>query len=112
MNIIKSRTFIAIPPGATLREQLRERRMTQKELACRMSMSTKHISKLINGEAQMTPATALKLESVLGIPAEFWCNLESIYQLNIIRATKENQQDTINPRMALNPAVTPAAVSV
>ena len=90
MNIVKSKTYIAIPPGATLREQLKDRKMTQKDLALKMGMSTKHISKLINGEVQLTPNTALKLEYILGIPAEFWCNLESIYQINMIRATREN----------------------
>ncbi len=94
MNIVKSKTYIAIPPGATLREQLKDRKMTQKYLAEKMGMSTKHISKLINGEVQLTPSTALKLENILGIPAEFWCNLESIYQINMIRATRENSSQS------------------
>ena len=103
MNIVKSKTYIAIPPGATLREQLKDLKMTQKDLAYQMGMSTKHISKLINGEVQLTPSTALKLESILGIPAEFWCNLESIYQINMIRAFKENaSQADEKPLFATN----------
>ena len=37
--MIKSRTYIAIPPGATVKEQLSEMKMTQKEFAIRMDMS-------------------------------------------------------------------------
>lgn len=86
----KSRSFIAIPPGVTIKEQLVERGMKQKEFALRMGMSEKHISKLINGEVQLTVETARKLEMVLGIPTQFWCNLESIYREDIIRVNEEN----------------------
>ena len=48
MKIYRSKTFIAIPPGMTIKEVLENRHMTQNELASRMDMSEKHISKLIN----------------------------------------------------------------
>ena len=44
----KSRSYIATPPGATIKEQLENRGMSQKEFAKRMNMSEKHISHLIN----------------------------------------------------------------
>ena len=50
--MVKSRSFIATPPGATIKEQLLDRGLSQKEFAVRMGMSEKHISKLINGEVQ------------------------------------------------------------
>lgn len=50
----RSRTYVATPPGATIKEQLLNRGMNQKEFAARMGMSEKHISKLINGEVQLT----------------------------------------------------------
>ena len=56
-------------------------------------MSEKHISKLINGEVQLTPETAIRLEMVLGVPAKFWNNLEAIYREKIIRAEAENAMD-------------------
>ena len=31
--MIKSKTYIAIPPGATIKEQISDRKMTQKELS-------------------------------------------------------------------------------
>lgn len=91
--MVKSRTFIATPPGATIKEQLSDRGMSQKEFAARMDMSEKHISKLINGEVQLTSETAVRLETVLGVPAKFWNNLEAIYREKIIKAEAENSMD-------------------
>ena len=86
----RSRNVIAIPPGETIKEQLTERGMKQKEFAMRMGMSEKHISKLINGDVQLTVEMAIKLEMVLGVPAQFWCNLESLYREDIIKIKEEN----------------------
>ena len=44
-NMIRSNTYIATPPGSTIKEQLEDRGMTQKEFAARLDMSEKHISK-------------------------------------------------------------------
>lgn len=91
--MVRSHSFIAMPPGATIKEQLLDRGMNQKEFAARMDMSEKHISKLINGEVQLTPETAVRLEIVLGVPAKFWNNLEAIYREKIIKAKAENSLD-------------------
>ena len=93
MIMIRSRSYIATPPGATIKEQLEDRGMTQKEFAVRMDMSEKHISKLINGDVQLTTDVALRLESVLGIPAQFWNNLESIYREKIAKIKAENDME-------------------
>lgn len=92
--MLRSRTYIATPPGATIKEQLIDRGMNQKEFAVRMGMSEKHISKLINGEVQLTPETAVRLETVLGIPDSFWNNLESIYRSKLIKVENENAMDS------------------
>lgn len=89
----KDGTHIAIPPGATVKEQLDDRGMTQKEFAARMDMSQKHVSKLINGEVQLMPDTARKLELVLGVPASFWSNLEAHYRDQLAKTAAENEMD-------------------
>ena len=91
--MVRSSSYIATPPGATIKEQLNDRGMSQKEFAARMNMSEKHISKLINGEVQLTPETAVRLEMVLGVPAGFWNKLEAIYREKIIKAEAENAMD-------------------
>ena len=92
--MIRSNTYIATPPGSTIKEQLEDRGMTQKEFAARLDMSEKHISKLINGEVILTAEMAVKLEMVLGIPASFWTNLESIYREKLIKIQQENDMET------------------
>lgn len=69
--MVKSRSFIATPPGATIKEQLLDKGLCQKEFAIRMGMFQKHIIKLINGEVQLTPEVVVRLEMVLGVPAKF-----------------------------------------
>ena len=91
--MVKSRSFIATPPGATIKEQLLGRGLSQKEFALRMGMSEKHISKLINGDVQLTPEVAVRLEMVLGVPAKFWNKLEATYREKLIKANAENEMD-------------------
>ncbi len=91
--MVKSRSYIATPPGETIREQLKDRGMSQKEFAVRMDLSEKHVSKLINGEVQLTPEMAYRLEMVLGAPAKFWNNLEIIYREKLVKAHAENEMD-------------------
>lgn len=91
--MVTSCSYIATPPGATIKEQLNDRGMNQKEFAVRMDMSEKHISKLVNGEVQLTPETAVRLEMVLGVPAKFWNNLEAIYREKMAKAKAENDMD-------------------
>ena len=85
----KSYSIIAIPPGATIKEQLEYRNISQKNFAVRMALSEKHISQLINGEVQLTHDVAERLEMVLGMPSSFWNNLEAIYRSNLIKIEAE-----------------------
>ncbi|WP_439750001.1 helix-turn-helix transcriptional regulator, partial [Ileibacterium valens] len=57
-----SKTYLAVPPGETLKELIEDRGMTQKELADRLDVSPKHVSELINGKVGLTEKIALKLE--------------------------------------------------
>ena len=88
-----SETYIAIPPGETIKEQLEDRDMSQKEFARRMDLSEKHVSRLLNGKVGLTHDTALKLESVLGIKAEFWNNLENRYREKLALVKSENEME-------------------
>ena len=99
--MVRNRNYIATPPGSTIKEQLNDRGMSQKEFATRMGLSEKHIGKLINGDMQLVPETAVKLEMVLGVPAKFWNNLETIYREKIVKIGAENAMDA-NAKQTLN----------
>lgn len=68
------------PPGETLLEVLEEKGMSQSELAERTGRPRKTINEIINGKTAITPDTALQLERVLGVPAQFWSQREQNYQ--------------------------------
>ncbi|NTW51777.1 MAG: HigA family addiction module antidote protein [Chlorobiaceae bacterium] len=70
-------------PGDTLAEHLEFTGMTPLQLAEWMGLSHKNVNEVIQGKAQITPETALKLESVVGIPADFWMELEHRYRLKL-----------------------------
>ena len=89
----RSQTYIAIPPGETIKEQLSFRGMSQKEFAIRMSLTEKHVTNLLKGRVQLTSNVAMRLESVLGVPAIFWENLESLYREALIKVEEENQME-------------------
>ncbi|MDW7729317.1 MAG: HigA family addiction module antitoxin [Bacillota bacterium] len=80
---------IAVPPGETIRENMVYLGMNQEELAARLGISAKHLSNILNGNIPITYDTALKFESVIGLSAEFWMELETNYQLNKIRLDKK-----------------------
>ena len=73
---------IAIHPGEYLAEEIEARGISQKELARRMGRPLNAINEIINGKKAITAETALQLEEVMPeIPARFWLNLETDYQL-------------------------------
>lgn len=76
---------LPIPPGETLAEEIEARDMTQKELATQMNRPPQVINEIIRAKKAITPETALDLERVLGVSAQFWLNLEARYQLTLAR---------------------------
>ena len=73
---------VAIPPGEYLAEEIKAREISQKELARRMGRPVNAINEIINGKKAITADTALQIEAVMPeIPARFWLNLETDYQL-------------------------------
>jgi HTH-type transcriptional regulator/antitoxin HigA len=73
---------VSIPPGEYLLEEIEARNLSQKELAKRMGRPLNAINEIINGKKSITAQMALQLEEVIPeIPARFWLNLETDYQL-------------------------------
>jgi plasmid maintenance system antidote protein VapI len=76
----------AVAPGATLKELLEERGISQSALAVRTGMAEKTISQIVNGIAPITYETAEKFELALGAPANFWNQRELTYRQALARA--------------------------
>jgi addiction module HigA family antidote len=78
-------------PGETLRDILEERGISQSELALRTGRPKKTISEIVNGLTAITPETALQLESVFRIPANFWIKRQSQYDEFIAKKDSEER---------------------
>jgi addiction module HigA family antidote len=59
-----------------LEEFLKPYEMSQKMLAERLGISFVRVNELVNGKRGMTPDTALRLERLFGMEAQFWMNLQ------------------------------------
>lgn len=88
---------LIIHPGETLAEVLEDRGMSQKELATRTGMTEKHISTVVKCHKNISVAFARKLEYALGIDANFWINLQSNYDRELLEYEEVNNitQDEI-----------------
>lgn len=80
---------LAVPPGEFLEEEMAELGMTQQDLARRTGRPVQVINEIIRGKKAITQDTAIDLESVLGIPAHMWVNLEAEFQLTKARQREE-----------------------
>ncbi len=64
-------------PGEMLLEEfLKPFGMTQVALAERIGVTTQRVNELIKGKRGVTADTALRLERVFGMEAQFWLNLQ------------------------------------
>ncbi len=73
----------AIHPGEHLAEELKELGMSAAELARKLGVPTNRITGILNGQRAITGDTALRLAHFFGTSAEFWLNLQSLYELRI-----------------------------
>ena len=73
----------AIHPGEHLAEELRELKMSAAELARQLRVPTNRITGILNGKRAITGDTALRLAHFFGTSAEFWLNLQSLYEIRI-----------------------------
>ncbi|MBK8701329.1 MAG: ImmA/IrrE family metallo-endopeptidase [Saprospiraceae bacterium] len=71
------------PPGDTLAETMALRGISQPILAMRMDRPIKTINEILKAKTAITPETAIQLELVLGIEAEFWLEREKNYRLEL-----------------------------
>ncbi|HCM39027.1 MAG: hypothetical protein A2Z97_11925 [Bdellovibrionales bacterium GWB1_52_6] len=75
-------------PGETLVELLEEKGMTQVEFAKRTGRPIKTINEIVKGKAALTSESAIQFERVLGVPAEFWNQMEANYRAFLARTNE------------------------
>jgi addiction module HigA family antidote len=75
----------AIHPGEHLAEELKELGMSAAQLARYLDVPTNRVTGILNGQRAITGDTALRLAHFFGTSAEFWLNLQSLYELRVAR---------------------------
>ena len=73
----------AIHRGEHLAEELKELSMSAAELARQLDVPTNRVTQILNGRRAITGDTALRLAHFFGTTAEFWLNLQSLFELRV-----------------------------
>lgn len=76
----KMKEKLLSPPGDTIQETIDIVGMNQYELAERLGKNIKNVNQIIKGKEPITYETAIALEKVLDIPADFWLERERNYR--------------------------------
>lgn len=84
-------------PGEMLLEEFLEPMgITQRELADAIQVPYQRINEIVNGRRGVTPSTALRLAKALGMPADFWINLQLRWDLYFAEQNELTILDQIN----------------
>jgi antitoxin HigA-1 len=72
-----------IHPGEHLTDALDSLDMSARELARAINVPANRVTGIINGARAVTADTALRLGHYFGMSAQFWMNLQQLYDLRL-----------------------------
>ena len=78
-NVKEYKDIVAFHPGYYIADIIDDMEISQNEFAARMGTTAKTLSKLINGQANISNDLAKKLSVMLGTSVEVWQNLQNTY---------------------------------
>ncbi len=76
--------FRPVKPGEILQEELEVRGWTPPDLAEILGQPVQTINEILEGKRAVTSDLALLLSKALGTSPDYWLNLESAYQLDLL----------------------------
>ncbi len=103
INKLQDERELLSKPGDTILETLEHIKMSQAELAVRMGKTPSKVNDIISGKEPVSVATALQLEKVLGIDAQFWLNREMHYREKLTRLDQEDALEECKSWLELQP---------
>ena len=83
--------YVATHPGQLIKDELRERRMTQKQLADLAGIRPSVVSETIHGKRNVSLTVAIGLEKAFGIPVDMWMNMQTNYDLDTAAIAKRDK---------------------
>lgn len=75
--------FKAVPVGFMLKQEIEARGYTQSVFAKEMCINPRVLRALLSGKKPISTDIAVKLEEVLGIPAQLWMDMQKRYELTL-----------------------------
>ena len=91
-----STPHIATHPGELILDEIRERGLTQKEFAAVSGIQPSVLSETIRGKRAISLNMSVALEKALGIPADYWMNLQTQYNLDVMSIEgRDGKRETI-----------------
>ena len=81
----------AIHPGEELREELKDRRITQKHFAEISGILPSHLNEIIKGKRKINAELALLIGITLKIDPIFWLKSQMIYELDLAKIKHKNK---------------------
>lgn len=85
--------FMATHPTEIIKDEIKERGMSQKELAERLGMQASNVSRMFREKETITSALAAKLEKALGIKSYFWLNVQAEYDKDVVAIEQRNEKE-------------------
>jgi len=73
----------AVHPGEHLAEELQEIGLSAAAFARQIQVPTNRVTQILNGQRSISGDTALRLAHFFGMSAEFWLNLQSLYEIRL-----------------------------
>ena len=90
-----------IHPGEHLAEELKDLGISAAELARQIDVPVNRITEIMNGQRGVTADTALRLGHWFGTSAEYWLNLQKLYELRLARKEVGDRLEKLPPLTAL-----------
>lgn len=91
--------IFAIHPGEILKEEFMEPlSLTAYRLAKDLHVPAPRIHDLVRGKRSISADTAIRLGIYFGLPAQFWMNLQTDYDLRLAKSASSLQN--VTPRKA------------
>lgn len=83
-NVNEYKDIVAFHPGYYIADIIDDMEISQNEFATRMGTTVETLSKLINGQANISNDLAKKLSVMLGTSVEVWQNLQNTYDQKLL----------------------------
>lgn len=92
-NITEYKDIVAFHPGYYIADLIQDMGISQSEFATRLGTTGKTLSKLVNGQINLSNEIAKNLSIMLGTGAEVWINLQAAYEQKLVEIELEKNLD-------------------